>query len=40
MIEKEDYSNLWRVPMSIGAPRKETDKTGGNCWAADVAINK
>lgn len=40
MIEKEDYSNLWRVPMSIGAPRKETDKTGGNCWAADVAVNK
>lgn len=40
MIEKEDYSNLWRVPMSIGAPRKETDKSGGSCWAADVAVNK
>ena len=21
MIADEDYSNLWRVPMSIGAPR-------------------
>jgi hypothetical protein len=39
MIAEEDYSNLWRVPMSIGAPRKEKDKTGVECFAADVAIN-
>lgn len=39
MIAEEDYSNLWRVPMSIGAPRKEKDKTGADCYAGDVAIN-
>jgi len=39
MIAEEDYENLWRVPMSIGAPRKEKDKSGGECFAADVAVN-
>ena len=39
MIAEEDYSNLWRVPMSLGEPRKEQDKSGGECWAAEVAIN-
>ena len=39
MIESEDYSNLWRVPMSLGAPRKEKDKAGCECMAAEVAIN-
>jgi len=39
MIESEDYSCLWRVPMSLGAPRKETDKAGSECLAAEVAIN-
>ena len=39
LIESEDYSNLWRVPMSLGAPRRETDKSGGECWAAEVAVN-
>lgn len=39
MIAEEDYTNLWRVPMSIGAPRKEKDKSGAECLAADVAIN-
>ena len=39
MIAEEDYSNLWRVPMSLGEPRKEKDKSGGECWAAEVAIN-
>ena len=39
MIADEDYSNLWRVPMSLGEPRKEKDKSGGECWAAEVAIN-
>lgn len=39
LIESEDYTNLWRVPMSLGAPRRETDKSGGECWAAEVAVN-
>ena len=39
LIESEDYTNLWRVPMSLGAPRREADKTGGECWAAEVAVN-
>ena len=39
MIAEEDYSNLWRVPMSLGEPRKEKDKSGAECWAAEVAIN-
>ena len=39
MIESEDYSNLWRVPMSLGAPRKEKDKSGTECMAAEVAVN-
>ena len=39
MIESEDYSNLWRVPMSLGAPRTEKDKAGTECMAAEVAIN-
>ena len=25
--------------MSLGEPRKEKDKSGGECWAAEVAIN-
>ena len=28
-----------RVPMSLGAPRKEADKSGQSCLACDVAIN-
>jgi len=39
MIETEDYTNLWRVPMSLGAPRKEKDKSGNTCTVAEVAIN-
>ena len=39
MIESEDYSCLWRVPMSLGAPRSEKDKSGAECMAAEVAIN-
>ena len=39
MIEAEDYTNLWKVPMSLGAPRRESDKSGGECWAAEVAVN-
>ena len=37
MIETEDYTSLWRVPMSLGAPRQEkedksgTDGGGGCC---------
>jgi len=39
MIANEDYSNLWRVPMSLGAPRKEKDKSGVECLVAEVAVN-
>ena len=39
VISDEDYTNLWRVPMSLGAPRSEKDKSGGECLAAEVAIN-
>jgi len=39
MIESEDYNNLWRVPMSLGAPRKEKDKSGVECTVAEVAVN-
>ncbi|XP_023335054.1 PIH1 domain-containing protein 1-like [Eurytemora carolleeae] len=39
VIADEDYSTLWRVPMSIGAPREIKDKSGVECLAADVAIN-
>ena len=39
LIESEDYTNLWRVPMSLGGPRREADKAGAECWVAEVAIN-
>ena len=39
VISEEDYTNLWRVPMSLGAPRTERDKSGAECLAAEVAIN-
>ena len=39
MIADEDYTTLWRVPMSIGEPRIVKDKAGGESLAADVAVN-
>jgi len=39
VIADEDYTTLWRVPMSIGSPRSEKDKSGGDCLVADIAIN-
>lgn len=39
LISDEDYSNLWRVPMSLGAPRTVKDKSGAECQAAEVALN-
>jgi len=39
MIESDDYSSVWRVPMSLGAPRKEKDKSGVECSVAEVAVN-
>lgn len=39
IIASEDYTSDFRVPMSLGAPRDEKDKTGGKCSACDVAIN-
>ena len=38
LMEGED-TDLWRVPMSIGRPRREADMSGGQCWAAEVAVN-
>ena len=39
IIAEEDYATDFRVPMSLGAPRAETDKSGVACKACDVAIN-
>ena len=39
IISNEDYSTDFRVPMSLGAPRDEKDKSGQKCSACDVAIN-
>ena len=39
VIAEDDYASDFRVPMSLGAPRKETDKSGGPCYCADVAVN-
>lgn len=39
IILSEDYSSDYRVPMSLGAPRTEKDKSGKDCVACDVAVN-
>ena len=39
IIANEDYGTDFRVPMSLGSPRNEKDKSGGACLACDVAIN-
>jgi len=39
VIADEDYTTLWKVPMSIGNPREDKDKSGVECLVADVAIN-
>jgi len=39
IISSEDYTSPWRVPMSLGIPRKEKDKSGGECFAAEIAVN-
>jgi len=39
IIANEDYSTDFRVPMSLGAPRSEKDKSGHACSACDVAVN-
>jgi len=39
IISNEDYSTDFRVPMSLGSPRDEKDKSGQKCSACDVAIN-
>ncbi len=39
VIAEEDYASDFRVPMSLGAPREEKDKSGGPCHCADVAVN-
>ena len=39
IIAAEDYTTDFKVPMSLGEPRKEKDKAGGPCHCADVAVN-
>jgi len=39
IIVAEDYNSDFQIPMSLGAPRKEQDKSGKDCFACDVAIN-
>ncbi len=39
VIADEDYDSDYRVPMSLGAPREEQDKSGSPCLACDVAVN-
>jgi len=39
IITSEDYDSDYRVPMSLGAPRTEKDKSGHDCYACDVAVN-
>ncbi len=39
IVEREDYASDYRVPMSLGAPRREADKSGAECLACDVAVN-
>lgn len=39
IIAAEDYNSDFQIPMSLGAPRKEQDKSGKDCFACDVAVN-
>ncbi len=39
VIADDDYDSDYRVPMSLGAPREEQDKSGSPCLACDVAVN-
>lgn len=39
IIASEDYATDYKIPMSLGAPRNEKDKSGKDCLACDVAVN-
>jgi hypothetical protein len=39
VIASEDYTADYRIPMSLGAPRVEKDKSGNDCLVCDVAVN-
>ena len=39
IIASEDYTSDYRIPMSLGAPRTEKDKSGLDCMVSDVAVN-
>lgn len=39
IIASDDYNTDYKIPMSLGAPRKELDKSGKDCLASDVAVN-
>jgi len=39
IIANENYDSDYRIPMSLGAPRIEKDKSGKDCYSCDVAVN-
>ncbi|XP_040569591.1 PIH1 domain-containing protein 1 [Lepeophtheirus salmonis] len=39
IIEEENYETPYRVPMSLGAPREDKDKSTKKCYVTDVAVN-
>ena len=39
ILVNEDYATDYKIPMSLGAPRIEKDKSGKDCYASDVAVN-
>ncbi len=39
IIQDEDYTSDFTIPMSLGAPRKEKDKSGNDCLVCDVAVS-
>lgn len=39
IIASEDYTSDYKIPMSLGSPRTEKDKSGKDCLVCDVAVN-
>ena len=39
IIAEENYTSDYRIPMSLGSPRTEKDKSGNDCLVSDVAVN-
>ena len=38
LVEDED-TDLWRLPMTIGEPRREVDLSGGQCFAVEGGMH-